>query len=292
MLGGGLLPGTLCVVYGATGIGKTHLGLTFAHAGVEAEGAPGILFDMNARGDSQQHHEYAARLYDWSLQRWRHTVTPMAAPFPPPGEMAARYCDALSWTGKLRDYQVPAPDGGLELDWNWKAEYNHALYTVRPFVYFHLGAGQHHRGHGQRAGGQPSRALPLRGQAPGQRHERRDRRVSDHGAGPRVSLTACPASVGGPWTRGRSRRGARGTFVTPPPSASAPRGRPPPSWSGWPCAPRSTASPMGSPACGPRWRAGTVRAGLATPITTPASVEPGSSRTCCPPSAAATTASW
>jgi RecA/RadA recombinase len=141
MLGGGLLPGTLCVVYGATGIGKTHLGLTFAHAGVEAEGVPGILFDMNSRGDSQQHHEYAARLYDWSLQRWRHTVTPMAAPFPPPGEMAARFCDALAWTGKLRDYQVPAPDGGLELDWNWKAEYNHALYTVRPFVYFHLGAG-------------------------------------------------------------------------------------------------------------------------------------------------------
>ncbi len=30
MLGGGLLPGTLTVVYGATGIGKTHLGLTFA----------------------------------------------------------------------------------------------------------------------------------------------------------------------------------------------------------------------------------------------------------------------
>jgi len=33
MLGGGLLPGTLCVAYGATGIGKTHLGLHFAHAG-------------------------------------------------------------------------------------------------------------------------------------------------------------------------------------------------------------------------------------------------------------------
>jgi RecA/RadA recombinase len=141
MLGGGLLAGTLCVVYGATGIGKTHLGLAFAHAGVQAEGAPGILFDMNSRGDSQQHHEYAARLYDWSLRRWRHTVTPMADPYPPPGEMAARYCDALPWAGKLRDYQVPSTDGGLELDWNWKAEYNHALYTVRPFVYFHLGAG-------------------------------------------------------------------------------------------------------------------------------------------------------
>src|SRR5262249_20328955 len=33
MLGGGLLPGTLTVVYGATGIGKTHLGLGFAHHG-------------------------------------------------------------------------------------------------------------------------------------------------------------------------------------------------------------------------------------------------------------------
>ena len=141
MLGGGLLPGTLCVVYGATGIGKTHLGLHFAHAGQAAEGPPGIFFDMNARGDSQQHHEYAERLYGWKLARWTHTVTPMSEPFPSAEQMAARYCDALPWVGKLRDYQVPTPDGSLELDWNWKAEYNHALYTVRPFVYFHLAAG-------------------------------------------------------------------------------------------------------------------------------------------------------
>jgi KaiC/GvpD/RAD55 family RecA-like ATPase len=141
MLGGGLLPGTLCVVYGATGIGKTHLGLHFAHAGREADGIPGIFFDMNARGDSQQHHEYAERLYEWKLRRWTHTVTPMAEPYPSPDQLEARYCDALPWVGKLRDYQVPTPDGSLELDWNWKAEYNHALYTVRPFVYFHLAAG-------------------------------------------------------------------------------------------------------------------------------------------------------
>ena len=38
MLGGGLLPGTLSVVYGATGIGKTHLGLTFANHGRAADG--------------------------------------------------------------------------------------------------------------------------------------------------------------------------------------------------------------------------------------------------------------
>jgi KaiC/GvpD/RAD55 family RecA-like ATPase len=140
MLGGGLLPGTLTVVYGATGIGKTHLGLAFCHHGAEADGAPGIVFDMNARGDSQQHHAYAARLHGWDLSRWTHSVLPMADPYPPAEQMRAFYCDALPWVGKLRDYQVPTSDG-FEFDWNWKAQYNQALYTVRPFVYFHLGAG-------------------------------------------------------------------------------------------------------------------------------------------------------
>jgi KaiC/GvpD/RAD55 family RecA-like ATPase len=140
MLGGGLLPGTLTVVYGATGIGKTHLGLVFANHGHQVDGAPGLLFDMNARGDSQQHHEYAARLYNWRLGRWTHAVTPMAPPYPPDDQMDAFYCDAFPWVGKLKDYQVATPDG-VEFDWNWKAMYNHALYTVRPFVYFHLAAG-------------------------------------------------------------------------------------------------------------------------------------------------------
>jgi len=140
MLGGGLLLGTLTVVYGATGIGKTHLGLGFAHRGQALDGRPGLVFDMNARGDSQRHHAYAARLYDWPLARWTHTVTPMAHPYPPAEQMAAFYCDAFPWIGKLRDYQVPTTDG-LEFDWNWKAAYNHTLYTVRPFVYFHLAAG-------------------------------------------------------------------------------------------------------------------------------------------------------
>ena len=140
MLGGGLLPGTLAVVYGATGIGKTHLGLTFGHHGRQADGAPGLLFDMNARGDSQQHHAYSDRLFGWRLGRWTHAVTPMAEPYPPADQLEAFYCDALPWVGKVRDYQVPTPDG-LEFDWNWKAVYNHAFYTVRPFVYFHMAAG-------------------------------------------------------------------------------------------------------------------------------------------------------
>ena len=141
MLGGGLLPGTLTVVYGATGIGKTHLGLTFADAGRGADGARGIVLDMNGRGDSQQHDEYAGRLFSWPLAPWTHTVTPMADPYPPAGQMDAFYSNALKWVGRTRDFQVPTSDGAWEFDWNWKAQANHAFYTVRPFMYFHFAAG-------------------------------------------------------------------------------------------------------------------------------------------------------
>src|SRR5262249_49387226 len=111
MLGGGLLPGTLTVVYGATGIGKTHLGLTFAQLGGQADGARGLIVDLNARGDSQQHAPYAARLSGWTLTRWTHTVMPMTDPYPPPAEREARYLDVFPWVGRRSDYEVTTPDG-------------------------------------------------------------------------------------------------------------------------------------------------------------------------------------
>ena len=55
LLGGGLLPGTLTVALGATGIGKTQLGLAFADAGRQQEGEPGLIFDLTTRGDAQSH---------------------------------------------------------------------------------------------------------------------------------------------------------------------------------------------------------------------------------------------
>lgn len=69
-LGGGLLPGTLTVVAGATGIGKTQLGLQFAHAGLTCpdEQRRGVIFDVSARGDSQSHAQYALRMFDWNLR--------------------------------------------------------------------------------------------------------------------------------------------------------------------------------------------------------------------------------
>lgn len=68
LLGGGLLPGTLTVVMGATGIGKTQLGVAFANHGQQQEGESGIVFDLTSRGDSQNHSDYAKRLCDWSMQ--------------------------------------------------------------------------------------------------------------------------------------------------------------------------------------------------------------------------------
>jgi KaiC/GvpD/RAD55 family RecA-like ATPase len=67
LLGGGLFPGTLTVVAGATGIGKTQLGLQFAHAGRGQDGRPGIVVDMTCRGDPQSHADYARRMFGWEL---------------------------------------------------------------------------------------------------------------------------------------------------------------------------------------------------------------------------------
>jgi hypothetical protein len=67
LLGGGLIPGTLTAVVGATGIGKTQLGVQFARAGSSPAPRPGVIFDMSSRGDSQSHAEYARRIFDWKL---------------------------------------------------------------------------------------------------------------------------------------------------------------------------------------------------------------------------------
>src|SRR4051812_49882746 len=69
-LGGGLLPGTLTVVAGATGAGKTQLGVQWAGAGAGQEGRRGIVCDLTSRGDSQNHAAYARQLCDWDLESY------------------------------------------------------------------------------------------------------------------------------------------------------------------------------------------------------------------------------
>lgn len=67
MLGGGLRPGTLTVIAGATGAGKTQLGLRWAHEGLKAEGHRGVLCDLTSRGDAQNHAEYAKDQFGWEI---------------------------------------------------------------------------------------------------------------------------------------------------------------------------------------------------------------------------------
>jgi KaiC/GvpD/RAD55 family RecA-like ATPase len=74
-LGGGLLPGTLTVIAGATGVGKTQLGLSWANAGIHAEGRRGVVCDLTCRGDSQSHFAYASRLFGWSLAEYQLSPT-------------------------------------------------------------------------------------------------------------------------------------------------------------------------------------------------------------------------
>ena len=65
-----MIPGTLTVVLGATGIGKTQLGMHFAQQGSSQEGERGVIFDITARGDSQNHREYARQLFGWELREF------------------------------------------------------------------------------------------------------------------------------------------------------------------------------------------------------------------------------
>jgi KaiC/GvpD/RAD55 family RecA-like ATPase len=70
LLGGGLLPGTLTVLAGATGAGKTQLGLRWAHAGREGENRRGVICDLTSRGDAQNHAAYAHDQLGWELNEY------------------------------------------------------------------------------------------------------------------------------------------------------------------------------------------------------------------------------
>ncbi len=136
LLGGGLIPGTLTVIVGATGIGKTQLGLQFANAGAAQEQKRGVVFDCSSRGDSQSHAEYARRMFDWRL-------TPMSAEQPvdiehffPAGTASsggpqADYLHIFDYHGR----RVTRRD----LDWDdwriWQAELNARLRAAIAFFY-------------------------------------------------------------------------------------------------------------------------------------------------------------
>lgn len=130
-LGGGLIPGTLTLVIGATGIGKTQLGVHFAHAGLQAEGHRGVFFDMSTRGDSQSHTEYAQRMFQW---------TPKVADAAKPPDLQNFFESDLTHGEMLHvfDYQGKRVSR-REMDWDalghWQQQLNEKLATTIGFLY-------------------------------------------------------------------------------------------------------------------------------------------------------------
>lgn len=130
-LGGGLIPGTLTLVIGATGIGKTQLGVQFAHAGQAAEGHRGVFFDMSTRGDSQSHAEYAERMFQWK---------PLVADASKQPDLENFFESDLTHGEMLHvfDYQGKRVSR-REMDWDalghWQKQINEKLATTIGFLY-------------------------------------------------------------------------------------------------------------------------------------------------------------
>jgi KaiC/GvpD/RAD55 family RecA-like ATPase len=130
-LGGGLIPGTLTVVAGATGVGKTQLGLRWADAGFAAEGRRGVVCDLTSRGDAQNHVNYARDQWGWDLK-------------PYPAEATVDLSRVWDLDRPLGDYFHPFHRAGrrvtrrdLEADqWHaWKGEMARVLRTSVAFFY-------------------------------------------------------------------------------------------------------------------------------------------------------------
>jgi KaiC/GvpD/RAD55 family RecA-like ATPase len=134
LLGGGLLPGTLTVVVGATGIGKTQFGLQFAQAGVTQEQRRGVVFDCSSRGDSQNHAAYAQRMFDANLTVADVNRLVELDDFFAANKQFGDYLHVFDYSGQ----RVTRKD----LDWddwrNWQAHLNARLRAAISFLYGNL----------------------------------------------------------------------------------------------------------------------------------------------------------
>lgn len=130
MLGDGLFPGTLTVVVGATGIGKTQLGLQYANAGYAEEQRRGVIFDLCARGDSQNHSDYAQRMFEWSMEAVPSDQQPDLSDFFD-RKSHGDYLHVFDYRGRRVTKQ--------DLDWEewraWQSQLNAKLRNAIAFLY-------------------------------------------------------------------------------------------------------------------------------------------------------------
>ncbi len=131
MLGGGLLPGTLAVIAGATGIGKTQLGVQFAAAGATQEGRRGVIFDMGCRGDAQSHSQYAERMFGWKLEAVDPNQHPNVDKFFAADRRHGDYLHVFDYHGR----RVTRNDLGFDAWQDWQAEIARKLGIAIGFLY-------------------------------------------------------------------------------------------------------------------------------------------------------------
>jgi KaiC/GvpD/RAD55 family RecA-like ATPase len=136
-LGGGLIPGTLTVVAGATGAGKTQLGLQWAQTGLTAEGRRGIVCDLTSRGDSQNHAGYSSRLFAWELTEYSSSSS-------------SDFDRAWDFTREIGEYFHPVDRAGRRVtradldpdEWHgWKTDLARVLRSAAGFFYQHCARG-------------------------------------------------------------------------------------------------------------------------------------------------------
>ena len=125
------------MIAGATGVGKTQMGLRWADRGLTCEGERGILCDLTSRGDSQNHAEYASRLFGWDLNEFPLTAS-------------TEFEQAWDFTRTIGDYFHPVNRSGrrvtrgdLDADqWHeWKSDLARIFRCSVGYFYQHFARG-------------------------------------------------------------------------------------------------------------------------------------------------------
>jgi KaiC/GvpD/RAD55 family RecA-like ATPase len=130
-LGGGLLAGTLTVVAGATGAGKTQLGLSWANYGLVEEGHRGVICDLTSRGDAQNHANYAKSLFDWTLNTESLDTAPDLERLWQIAQQIGEYVHPFARAGRRVTRRDLEPD-----DWHaWKTDLARVLRSAATYFY-------------------------------------------------------------------------------------------------------------------------------------------------------------
>ncbi|MEM8736236.1 MAG: ATPase domain-containing protein [Planctomycetota bacterium] len=134
-LGGGLLPGTLTMVIGATGVGKTQLAMHFLHSTdsiSNASGFRGAIIDLSSRGDSQNHDGYGQRMFQAELTTADPSQEMRYEPF---GDAVPEHVLPFLGYGGRRVLRSQ-----MDVDqWHaWQSELNRRMPGLFRYVYSHL----------------------------------------------------------------------------------------------------------------------------------------------------------